>query len=652
MPKNKIYLIGAGVSAWLFFSLYPWQAGLEKFPILRFALALLIYIIPGALTFLYLSENKNISARILLGGFAVSIFATGLLGVLARFFHLNFSFIRWGFALWGVAVLILFFVQNRQVNWRFEKNSRLEIFLLALAAGCVLYFAVIARPPLIHDDAFTYNALLYYYQHAPALDFNFFPSLERMEIPRFWIAYWPLVEALISDLSRVDGLIVAGAYLPFALACFSFMGIYSLGLTLGLPRALAGAAVIAQGFSLMRLSGFNQPGNLFFQRLTEDKAAAAFVISLIFILLVAEYLEYPGKSKLILAGIIALEMVFTHPVQFGMACMITGVYGLPALFNKSLRGKYLALIGVLALIVMIPYLFRFGGGEYSQTLSFSLSDVARNNDYDRFGGRVDVVDGTQFYGISRSITPGLPYQAGLAAAVVSLFFFWRHKFARYILAAFLVLGLSMIPYTGWIVGMFTTPFQLWRLTWLMPFGMAFAFLFWAGFEIIQKVKFLQQQGKWINSMFYLSVYAALIAAVVYVRPWAMSNVETRNLDEVEIYNNYISTAKLMNQLDVESPVILGGPDATTNSIIPSLTMKYNPLVFRVQSGGGHRRLWLSLMGEDIPLEERYARLLENKVEYLLIKGEPDWLTDLLMEYPKNIELVFKDQRFRLYKLTP
>jgi hypothetical protein len=200
--------------------------------------------------------------------------------------------------------------------------------------------------------------------------------------------------------------------------------------------------------------------------------------------------------------------------------------------------------------------------------------------------------------------------------------------------------------------MFTTPFQLWRLTWLMPFGMAFAFLFWAGFEIIQKVKFLQQQGKWINSMFYLSVYAALIAAVVYVRPWAMSNVETRNLDEVEIYNNYISTAKLMNQLDVESPVILGGPDATTNSIIPSLTMKYNPLVFRVQSGGGHRRLWLSLMGEDIPLEERYARLLENKVEYLLIKGEPDWLTDLLMEYPKNIELVFKDQRFRLYKLTP
>jgi hypothetical protein len=338
---------------------------------------LFIFIIPGALTFLLIGSDKNISPRVLLGGFVISIFVIGLFGLFARLFHFNFLIIRWGFALWGVAVLVVFGFQKEKITWQFEKFTWLDIVLLLVSAGGAIYCASIAKPPLIHDDAFTYNALLYYYQHAPVLDFVFSPALTRMEIPRFWIAYWPLVEAMISDLARVDGLIVAGAYLPPVLACFSFLGIYSLGRTLGFPRAAAGAAVLAQGFSLMRLTQLGQPGNLFFQRLTEDKVVAAFVISLVLILLVAEYLESPAMRKLILVGVAALAMVFTHPVQFGMACMIIGVYGLPSLFKRNLRGSYFALIGVLALIVLIPFLFRFVGGEYTRTLSFSLADAVK-----------------------------------------------------------------------------------------------------------------------------------------------------------------------------------------------------------------------------------------------------------------------------------
>ena len=238
---------------------------------------------PGVFTFLCLSEDKNFSPRVFLGGFVVSIFVTGLLGVLARLFQLNFTFIRWGFSLWGAAVIFLFFARDVKVTFQFEKFTWWEIVSLLLAAGGAVYFASLAQPPLIHDDAFTYNALLYYYQHADALVFQFPVSLDRLEIPRFWIAYWPLVEALISDLSGVDGLLITGVYLPPALACLSFLGIYSLGRTLSLPRAAAGLAILAQGFSLMRLTKWNQPGNLFFQRLTEDKVAAAFVISLILI---------------------------------------------------------------------------------------------------------------------------------------------------------------------------------------------------------------------------------------------------------------------------------------------------------------------------------------------------------------------------------
>jgi hypothetical protein len=156
----------------------------------------------------------------------------------------------------------------------------------------------------------------------------------------------------------------------------------------------------------------------------------------------------------------------------------------------------------------------------------------------------------------------------------------------------------------------------------------------------------------MQPVYYLSVFAVFIAAVVYVHPWAMGNIETRNLDVVDFYSNYLSTAKLMNELDVDAPVIVGGPDAVTNSIIPSLTLNYVPLVFRVESGGEQTKLWKSLIGDDVPPEERLARLRENNVEYLLIKGEPGWLLELRTEYPDNVSRIFRDQRFGLYKLTP
>ena len=342
MLKNKNLLTAITIAVWLFFSLFPWQAWLQNFAILHFVIGLLIYLIPGVLMFLYITDDKNISPRVFLGGFVLSIFVTGLLGLFARLFQLNFTFIRWGFALWGAAAITLLFLQKEKVAFQFEKFIWWEIIIFVFVTGCMIYFAAITSLPLIHDDAFSYNALLYYYQHAPALDFVFPASMARLEISRFWIAYWPLVEALISGLSGVDGLFVAGAYLPPALACFSFIGIYTLGQTLGLPRAAAGAAVLAQGFSLMRLSRLNLPGNLFFQRITEDKVVAAFVISTILILLAVEYLEKPGTRKLILTGIAALAMAFTHPVQFGMTCMIIGVYGLPSLLNKAIRWKYFA----------------------------------------------------------------------------------------------------------------------------------------------------------------------------------------------------------------------------------------------------------------------------------------------------------------------
>jgi len=651
--KNKIFLSLAFSLAWLFLVLFPWQDWFANFLIVRFIIGLILFLIPGTFTFLLITEDYSRWSRWILGGLILSIFGTGILGFLLRLLQLNFIFMRLSFAVWGAVVIAIFILRGVKLNVQFEKLTWWEFVTLLIAVGCALFYASLAHPPLIHDDAFTYNALLYYYQHAEKINFIFPDALNRLEIPRFWIAYWPLVEALISGLGKVDGLIVTGSLLPPTLACFSFFGIYALGRTLSLPRPAASVAVIAQGLSLMRLTRFNQPGNLFFQRLTEDKVVAAFVISLILFIFVVEYLEDPKIRKLILVALASLAMVFTHPIQLGMACMIIGLYGLPSLFKKEIRWNYVVIIGILAVVLLIPYSFRFGGGEYQQSLSFSLEDVAENDEFARFGvRRIDVIEGTQFYGISRYLTTGLPYEVGLIAASVSLFFFWKHKIARFILAAFLVLGLSMFPYTGWLVGFFTTPFQLWRLTWLMPFGLAFGFLAWAGFEILQRIKFMQRWHSWLQPAIYVLVCTVLVAGIIYVRQWAVSNLSPTNLDLVDIYSNYISVGDFMNKLEVSSPIIVGGPDATTNSIIPSLTLKFVPLVFRVQSGGEQTQLWKSFVGDNISPADRWARLQENNIEYLLLHGDPDWMVELITTYPNNFALLSDNKRFKLYKLNP
>ncbi|MBL8064138.1 MAG: hypothetical protein JNK32_14005 [Anaerolineales bacterium] len=652
MLKNRTLLFVSSLLLWLFFALFPWHSVLADFDMLRVGLALILYAIPGSLTFLALSESKEVTLLSLLGGLTVSIFATGLLGVGARFFQLNFTFIRWMFALWGVGILVVYYLKNIVIIWKFERTTWWEALLLVVAAGCAIYFAGIASPPLIHDDAFTYNALLYYFQNAPALTFDFPDALNRLEIPRFWIAYWPLVEAMISSFSGVDGLFVTGSLLPPLLACLSFLSVYTLARTLGLSRLLAGAAVLAQGFSLLRLSRQNQPGNLFFQRLTEDKVVAAFILSMILLALVVQYFENPTRRKLLLIWIAAWAMAFTHPVQFGMTCMIAGVYGLPSLLNKDMRLKYVFIIGVLASVVVVPYLFRFGGGEYSQSLSFSLEDAVANDELERFGvRRVDIIEGTQFYGISRYLTVGLPYEISLVAVLVSLFFFWRSTPARYILSFFLVLGVSMLPYTGWIVGMFTTPFQLWRLTWLTPFGIAFAFLLWFGYELVQKVKLLNFLRSGLSPLYHASAYVGLVGLVIYVSAWAMSNVEKSNTDVDSFYANYVSAAAQMNALEVEgAPIILGGPDEATNSVIPSLTMKFEPMVFRVEIGSEKTRLWKTLMEDGTPPDVRFEGLKANDVEYLFLKGEPEWVVALANMYPENVTFLFRDERFSLYRI--
>ena len=651
--RKKVLPLFAALVAWLSLTLLAWQAWMPGLTSVRFGLAVLLFVTPGALSLALLRDEQPVNWRkLLLGGVALSIFATGLLGAVARLLSLNFAFIRGGIVLWGAVMITTVFLTDTKIPIQVNKPARWEAMVLLVTAGMAVFIAWMAKPPLMHDDAFAYNALLYYFQHAPVLDFRLPEALNGLEIPRFWIAFWPLTEAVLSELAGVDGILVSGIYLPPVLALFSFLGVYSLGRGLGLNCAGASVAVLAQGMSLLRLTRLNQPGYQFFQLLTEDKMVAAFVLSPILILAAAEYLDLPRPRRLLLTGLIALAVAFIHPIMLGMIGLFIGVYGLPLLWSRSARGAFLLLMAVLLSVILIPYTLRFGSSEDPQKLSFSLDEVIANDDLGHFGiRRVDYIAGTPFYGISYYLTRGLPYEVDFAAAALSLFLFSRNKLARFVLAACLALGFAMLPYTGWLLGSLTTPFMLWRLTWLTPFGMAFALFFQTGEQALTR-SLARSSGlspALLPPLAAVCACLALVSGILYVRPWATENLGRSARDLEAIYVDYIDLGGAMNGMAVEGPLIVGGPNAITNSIIPSLTLRFTPLVFRVQTNGGGAVLWKSIFAEDVPLPERYQRILSHDVEYLLIKGRLDWVQELVES--SRLELVYRNQRLSLYRLT-
>lgn|GEM_PF-1576126 len=640
---------------WLILTLAPWQGLLGEQFLIRFLISLAIYVSPG-IFISYLIEIRQPPdwLRLFLIGLLISTTITGILGLVARGLQLSFLFIQTGYILVGAILMVAVVIAyHKKVSLPFTTNLW-DVLSLLVVVVLAAFTARMALPRPIHDDSYTYNALLYYYQHAEAITFGFPDPLGRLNISRFWIAFWPLVEAMLAGFSKLDGLFITGVYLAPVLAVCALLATFTLGRALGFSRRGAALAVTAQVFSLIRLSEVNLPGFEFFSQLIEDKAVAAFVICPILFLLVVEYLQNPKWKRLLLVSLGAIAVIFIHPVIFGMACLIIGLYGVIALFHRQQRWAYLKLIFLLVLLVLTPYSFRFGNSGFQNSLSFSIHETIQSGQISKLSGRIAYNENSLFYGISPELLKGFPYRLSLAASLVAIFFFMKNKLARFILASFLVLGICTLPYTGWLIGLFTTPPLLWRITWLMPFGLAFALLVQTGEHLLfKKVKIMDKFSCWMMPLIYLGTQAILVAGLFYILPWANLNLAKPDVDLRNYYQQYVDMGDVMNGLNLyHQPVIIGGPDETTNAIIPSLTRKLWPLVFRVEIPGDQRNLWDSLVGDQVDVHERYSRLVQNQVEYLLVRNLAPWMQELLDTYPANFRSLHWNSYLVLFQLTP
>ncbi|MBI1815963.1 MAG: hypothetical protein HYR72_13370 [Deltaproteobacteria bacterium] len=682
MTRRRLVAASASL-AWTALWFAPWQLWLRPWPWLRTALALTLFIAPGLGLHAWLTRGMavRVSGRVTYG-FALSVLATGLVGLVGCVSHLSFTFVMaslWVVGLLGPAALAL---SDPTTAGAADGRAREAMSWLDWLE-CAVVLAIVARlafAPAGGGDDFIYVARITRFAQSDGLGFHSIGFGDAPLSPRYWFEYWTLCEAVMATVSGLHPLELTTNYLGPLLAVIALVGVFELALSVGFTRRLATAALTAQVIVLVMLAKEHQPGFMFFNRLTEDKVVAAFVLSPAALAAVAHSIASP-PTGLLLVALLYIGLFTTHPTSFGIAVLMALSYCVAA-FATSRARNVLRVMIVLTALAVPASMMRLASGsslamaetEFTSTGSGSPMRLAR----------LWVGPDGRWYAVSRTVIPSVALGVGVVALGIAVLRLRRDPAAAYVAGALAVVGFTCVPYTAWIVAAGITPFHLWRVVWQAPFGIALVVVLTAVIDVLRRrvppslVRRLLRAN--LSVVSELVLLALLVGAVRYGhvrdRLWALHvplDWRTFLYREGELvgarlpcrrtYADLIAMGQLIDQHAPRGATVIGDP--ATNNLIPSVSIRARLLMFRaidhtrehagVTPGEARRRVDVQtrLFHRTTPAAERSALLRENRIDYVLLCGRPDWAAEVAAVSPGRFTRVATAGDFELYRvLTP
>lgn len=635
---------------WAAVGWFPWQGVLPS-PWARTALAIAWFVLPG-IHFAELVRRRRLElpGSIALG-FALSLALACVLGLLACIVGVSFVWIALGFSVIGG-----YFVQLRLRvalpgdGWRrpLPDQVALALGLALVALGGRLAF----DPGVGSADDLTGFARTTWFRYADWLDFGepLFTTGERIA-PRYWIAYWPLAKALLSFAANVDPLPFTTLYLPPFLLALGLLATWSLARSAGASRPGASLAVGLQLACCAWLaSDPGLPGFVLWRRITQDKVAAAAILTPLFLGGAVRLLRARDRTAWITTALVGLALLLTH----GEALGLTGLYvGALVVFGTLSTGRWRAGLGILGLTALLA----------SPALALRFVDHPMN---DRIRAYAEALpsgelrdaqpEASPFYGLRTERVLHAPYALIALAALASL---RRRRSAveDLALAAAVVLGFVVVPYTGWILGRIVTPPHLARVPWFCPFGVA-ALAVW-----VRATGFFGRAGTRAAWLELASVPLALVAVgwplrdvpatlARGLRPpfgWERQLGSWRPIDLVTTYDDLAHAGAF---LDEEDELVRVCGDRLTNDLLPAVSTRARLFFYRapiqtvIHGNVSHaeanvrQKDWHAIVGAPgTPLAER-ARLLRTRgIRYVVLSESTPWSVELVEEDP-GIDAVF------------
>lgn len=616
---------------------------------LRLGLALTLFIVPGAALYLLLKNEAGETGEpvgLIPIGFALSIPLIALIGLGGRVAGLPFAAVRILFTLVGTSELVLL---SRRPGAGF-RIGRLADSARGIAKNPPMLLALIlAFLFTFHDYLFflddaTYGAYVTNWQFSSQLGFqNLIHDPATTEHIRFWLALFPMSQSLLADLSGVPGLLLLGNYLELFLAPLAVLTLYWFARVLGLSQTASGFSALMQTVLFVYLQGNQRPvGRWFYQSLAEDKVAAVFLLSPVLFVFALNYLRDPAKRNLVLVLLCGIGLMLTHPVILFMACVIAAGMSLFAWVSGQADMRRVVSLGIVFIVVMSPFMTIRAidnaghfGGPYNGVQAADTYEIELYVHY-LDGGLYGLNPGVlEFSDLPLEGAAYDAYQFARAIPFILLFLGGALAFLRlkrgplywYLAAANALIFFALLPYTGWMLGFFTSARLLYRLAWFAPLGISSALILlslrdWARGRI--------RRGRGVR----LSLPGLLLCFLV-AAPMLVFSVLPRVPAYFRLLDRNAQLAQVGEQIDRRAgeAVTVIALDYNDLQLIPTISSRALLISFREeQEYNGFNNF--------MPLEQVHERISASNVIRSLAPEIPsDVRCDLIREYDVRYILV-------------
>ncbi len=644
---------------WLLLWIFPWTIWLEATPWIRLGLSIIIFATPGTALSLLLAGKRLTLLSHLTSGLAVSVLLVSVFGLLGRVLKLPFSFIKPAFIITGLIIFAVLIKQSHSEQQWF-KPKKYSAITIVLFLGMAVFGILVAFGNKFSGDDFSYLAYLTSWQHAQPLNFQeiFFGTGSRDSI-RFWLAMFPMNLAFLSEISNLHGLLLLGFYLEPFFIVIALLSLYNLYEDLLPSGHLPIAALLLHLTILFLLQSHRQSGIIFFRRLSEDKAFAAFVLAPVFFLAIRALLDSVTYRRVAFTLLSAFSLSLTHPVILAYSIFIAGVYTSIVSFIQRDYKKFGVVVAILIFTLIPQVSLRFA--PVANQPAFDLETVIEKSSVSSNEPLVSSIAGTPFYGFNLERIEILtdktnqenPLQTFFSWSylwLLGLGFVWalfnlkKNTVAPFIAATSLLVLLCAIPYTGWLIGYAVSPRQLWRSPWLIPIGLIGAVLLTELLKfILLKVsarvqpKISAEQATFGLILTISIVLTGYFSTHAYIKNWQSStelNKYRSSLERLATLGNYLEN-------NIQSPSTFVAPIGLMN-YLPGLSSKSKVIFFRTPQLSRYpvnmskiKNIVLS-PDSSISIEQRTELLEKYRIQYILVEDQSQ--KDSYASYPQLFDV--------------
>ncbi len=593
----------------------PLRGAIEEYPLILFASALYLFMVPGVLIWHWFMSERFGGASLVPFSFVISIGLFGLLGVPVLMLHLGLDAYMWVFGV--VLTVFLTAAMFRAARGRPPAqgdddvpsgSSSRWLWVPFLLLGAALAFVTGARVPHPYNDIWVYLAYVREFLSTEKLALYEPYFGNETGLSRAQINGWLLEQAALSRISGIDPVELVLRYLAPTLVVVALLAFYVLARTLFKSEAAALiAGCLYALFFLIHLSpSLSSFGGEFIGRIAEDKFVARFLFLPVLLVLAVTFLESGRRRYLAAFAFSCWSVVVVHPAGLAIIGLSVAGFGLVHLAvnrrGREALAKVASLGGALLSVVLIPALYVLATGNSltaflkSADINSHDPDVLSNMAFVRPAWEHILPLGGGFYIMHPSLVLN---PVILIALLLGLpFLLWR---VRRSLAAQLLLGVLLLttvvcyfpPIATFVGDRIVLPGQLWRLAWPIPLA-ALLTLGWMAWEAARRAELVLNRfgiPQRVTRFLPLVLVSMMIAVVA---PSAAVGAEKVYRASEEARVTCSDPIFRWMQANVKEPSVVLAPDAE-NTCIPAYSAKANVVSLRGR-----------MVLKDLPALERLA----------------------------------------------